>query len=130
MATTPTRTSGEDRSLHDSFIDDSEAAESGARNLFDLRFIIGGLFLLYGAYLTIRGILDSTAAVEQAAGVRINLWTGLFALAIGGIFVAWALLRRPDLLRLAAEGSLASYLVARRLGSRARRAFRKDYVTA
>ena len=39
-------------------------------------------------------------------------------------------LRRPELLRRAAEGSLASYLVARRLGSRARRAFSKDYVTA
>lgn len=39
-------------------------------------------------------------------------------------------LRRPDLLRRAAEGSLASYLVARRLGARARRAFSKDYVTA
>jgi peptidoglycan/xylan/chitin deacetylase (PgdA/CDA1 family) len=39
-------------------------------------------------------------------------------------------LRRPELLRRAAEGSLGSYLVARRLGSRARRAFRKDYVTA
>ena len=38
-------------------------------------------------------------------------------------------LRRPELLRRAAEGSLGSYLVARRLGSRARRAFRKDYVT-
>jgi peptidoglycan/xylan/chitin deacetylase (PgdA/CDA1 family) len=39
-------------------------------------------------------------------------------------------LRRPELLRSAAEGSLASYLVARRLGARARRAFIKDYVSA
>jgi peptidoglycan/xylan/chitin deacetylase (PgdA/CDA1 family) len=39
-------------------------------------------------------------------------------------------LRRPELLRRTAEGSLGSYLVARRLGSRVRRAFRKDYVTA
>ena len=116
MATTPTRTSGEDRSLHDSFIDDSEAAESGARNLFDLRFIIGGLFLLYGAYLTIRGILDSTAAVEQAAGVRINLWTGLFALAIGGIFVAWALLR-PLTVEQIVEGTAED--VEQELGDRA-----------
>jgi hypothetical protein len=68
--------------------------ESGAaRNLFDLRIIIGGLFLVYGLYLAIRGALDSAAAVEQAAGVRINLWTGLGAIAVGAIFVAWALLR-------------------------------------
>ena len=39
-------------------------------------------------------------------------------------------LRRPEILRRAVEGSLGSYLVARRLGSRARRAFRRDYVTA
>ncbi|MBA2462463.1 MAG: polysaccharide deacetylase family protein [Actinobacteria bacterium] len=39
-------------------------------------------------------------------------------------------LRRPELLKRALEGSLGSYLAARRLGSRARRALRKDYVTA
>jgi peptidoglycan/xylan/chitin deacetylase (PgdA/CDA1 family) len=39
-------------------------------------------------------------------------------------------LRRPELLQRAAEGSLGAYLVARRFGSRARRAFRNDYVSA
>jgi hypothetical protein len=118
MATTPTRTSGDDRSLHDSYIEESEraAAEGGARNLFDLRFIIGGMFLLYGAYLTIRGILDSAAAVEQAAGVRINLWTGLGALAVGGIFVAWALLR-PLTVEQIVEGTAED--VEQELGDRA-----------
>jgi hypothetical protein len=61
--------------------------------LFDLRMIIGGLFLFYGVYLTIRGLMDSSAAVEQAAGVRINLWTGLGALAFGAAFTLWAVLR-------------------------------------
>jgi hypothetical protein len=96
MATTPTtKASGEDLTLHDSFIEEAERAraEGGTRNLFDLRFIIGAMFLVYGAYLAIRGLTDSAAAVEQAAGVRINLWTGLGALAVGGAFVAWALLR-------------------------------------
>lgn len=39
-------------------------------------------------------------------------------------------LRRPELLRRALEGTLGPYLAARRIGSRARRALRKDYATA
>jgi hypothetical protein len=93
MATPPTQARG-DTGIHDEFIREAEEAERGAvRNLFDLRMIIGGLFLFYGIYLTIRGLADSSAAVEQAAGVRINLWTGLSALVMGGAFIAWALLR-------------------------------------
>lgn len=86
----------DDGLLHDRFIDEAQQAEeeSGAvRNLFDLRVIIGGLFVIYGIYLTIRGIIDSSAAVQQAAGVRINLWTGLAALVMGGGFLLWAMLR-------------------------------------
>ena len=86
----------DDGLLHDKFIDEAQQAEeeSGAvRNLFDLRVIIGGLFVVYGIYLTIRGIIDSSAAVQQAAGVRINLWTGLAALVMGGGFLLWAMLR-------------------------------------
>jgi len=99
MATQQTKdasTAQDDGVLHDRFIDEAQQAEqeSGtARNLFDLRMIIGGLFLVYGVYLTIRGIMDSSAAVQQAAGVRINLWTGLCALVVGGAFVLWAMLR-------------------------------------
>ena len=86
MATQQTKDASaaqDDGLLHDRFIDEAQAAEEesgAARNLFDLRVIIGGLFLVYGVYLTIRGIIDSSAAVQQAAGVRINLWTGLSAL--------------------------------------------------
>ena len=96
MATTSnqTTTSSEDDYRHDAFIDAAEEAGGGAkRTLFDLRTIIGGLFIFYGLYLTIRGFADSRAAIDQAAGVRINLWTGLFALALGGGFLTWALLR-------------------------------------
>ena len=82
--------------LHDDLIDESEAAEherGTARNLFDLRTIIGGLFTLYGLILTIIGIFDSHAEVQKAAGVRINLWTGLAMLALGLGFLAWMKLR-------------------------------------
>jgi hypothetical protein len=67
--------------------------EAQAANLFDLRRIIGGLFLLYGVVLTIAGLTDSDAEVAKAAGVRINLYAGLGMLLLGGFFVAWALLR-------------------------------------
>jgi hypothetical protein len=67
--------------------------EAQLASLFDLRRIIGGLFLLYGTVLTIAGLGDSDAEVAKAAGVRINLWAGLGMLALGAAFVAWALLR-------------------------------------
>jgi hypothetical protein len=67
--------------------------EAQAANLFDLRRIIGGLFLLYGVVLTIVGLGDSHAEVAKAAGVRINLYAGLGMLALGAAFVAWGLLR-------------------------------------
>src|SRR3954447_15673798 len=83
--------------VHDDLIDESEAAElehgATARNLFDLRTIIGGLFTLYGVFLTVYGIFDSQADVDKAAGVRINLWTGLGMLALGLAFLTWVKLR-------------------------------------
>ena len=100
----------DDAVIHDAFIDAHEQAEAesgGVRNLFDLRMIIGGLFTFYGIYLTIRGVIDSSAAITQAAGVRINLWTGLAALVIGLGFIAWALLR-PLTIDEIVEGQAAS----------------------
>ena len=69
------------------------AKEAQAANLFDLRRIIGGLFVLYGVVLTIVGLGDSDAEIEKAAGVHINLWAGLGMLALGlgpsGTGMAW-----------------------------------------
>jgi hypothetical protein len=97
MASTPrTGASEDDERYHDPFIDAAEEAEldhGAARNLFDLRTIIGGLFTLYGVFLIILGVFDSQAEIDKAVGVRINLWTGLGMLALGLAFLAWALLR-------------------------------------
>jgi hypothetical protein len=94
--------------FHDDYIDEAEAAElergSAARNLFDLRTIIGGLFSAYGVYLTIYGILDGPAAIRKAAGVRINLWTGLGMLALGVSFLLWVKLRPLKVDELVAAG--------------------------
>ena len=83
----------------DPLIDQSEEArlskerEARAANLFDLRRIIGALFIVYGLILTIVGLTDSDAEIDKAAGIQINLWTGLAMLAVGAFFIAWALLR-------------------------------------
>jgi hypothetical protein len=69
-----------------------ERAERAA-NLFDLRRIIGGLFVLYGVVLTIVGLTDSPAEIHKAAGVHINLWAGLGMLALGLLFLLWAFTR-------------------------------------
>ena len=82
----------------DKFISEAEKAEQEARaaraaNLFDVRRFIGGLFVLYGLILFVLGIGASDADVEKAAGVNINLWTGLAMLVVGAIFLAWAFAR-------------------------------------
>lgn len=105
-----------------------------------------------------RELVDSKAALEAAAGAAVRTFAypyGAAPTAAARVLVAktyagafgtstarvshdsslWNLpradahyLRDPRLLRRAVSGSLDAYLSARRLGSRTRRAFRKDYV--
>jgi hypothetical protein len=70
-----------------------EAAAAKAANRFDVRRIIGGLFILYGVILVLVGITGSYAVKHKAAGVNINLWTGLGMLVFGGLMIVWALVR-------------------------------------
>lgn len=67
--------------------------ELQAANTFDLRRILGGLFLLYGVILVIVGLTDGKAEIDKAGGVHINLLTGIGMLVLGGLFVAWGLWR-------------------------------------
>ncbi|MFF7330830.1 hypothetical protein ACIQU5_11005 [Streptomyces sp. NPDC090306] len=64
-----------------------------AASLFDIRRIIGGLFVLYGLIVGITGLTDSDAAIDKAQGVNINLWTGLGMLVLGLLFLLWLFLR-------------------------------------
>lgn len=73
--------------------DEDEIAAARAANRFDIRRIIGGLFLLYGAILAITGIVGSHHVKTQAAGINIDLWAGIAMVIFGVIMVAWALLR-------------------------------------
>ncbi|MFI7599539.1 hypothetical protein [Actinoplanes sp. NPDC049681] len=62
---------------------------SAAARLFDVRRVIGGLFVVYGVIVTLLGIFDSGSEIEKAQGVRINLWMGLAMLVLGGLFLLW-----------------------------------------
>jgi hypothetical protein len=85
----------------------SSRAERAA-NLFDLRRIIGGVFVAWGVLLVILGITESDAEIEKAAGVNINLFAGLGMLAVGIVFLLWAFTRPlGEELREAEEGERA-----------------------
>jgi len=79
----------------DPLIQQTEETErvSAAARLFDIRRIIGGLFVVYGLIVGIMGLVDSKAAIDKAQGVRINLWTGVGMLALGLLFLLWQWLR-------------------------------------
>src|SRR3954469_22796042 len=98
----------------DPLISEAEQAEEESRtqraaNLFDLRRIIGGLFLVYGVILTILGLTDSAAEIQKAAGVRVNLWTGLAMIAVAIFFLIWAFTRPLSKQLEEAEREVAEY---------------------
>ncbi|MEU1086828.1 hypothetical protein ACFYPN_09400 [Streptomyces sp. NPDC005576] len=74
-------------------VSDLESKSATAARLFDIRRIIGGLFVVYGVIVTIAGINPSDADLKKAQGVNINLWTGLAMLVLGLLFLLWMWLR-------------------------------------
>ena len=64
-------------------IDDHNPEDTTASRLFDLRTLIGGLFVLYGVLLIVVGLFDSEEEIAKADGIRINLWLGLAMLVLG-----------------------------------------------
>jgi hypothetical protein len=71
----------------------AETPQSAASRLFDLRSMIGGLFVLYGIMLTIAGFFTSSKNLAKASNININLWMGLGMLVVGVFFLAWWRLR-------------------------------------
>ncbi|MEU8822403.1 hypothetical protein [Streptomyces sp. NPDC048636] len=70
----------------------TEQSATAAR-LFDVRRLIGGLFVVYGIIVTIAGITASDADLKKAQNININLWTGLSMLVVGLLFLLWMWLR-------------------------------------
>jgi protein-S-isoprenylcysteine O-methyltransferase Ste14 len=92
----PGSRAGNDRpapTAHDEAISTTESAAdskaASAARLFDIRRIIGALFALYGLILLVVGLVDGDEASDQAAGIDINVWTGLGMLAVGLLFLLW-----------------------------------------
>jgi hypothetical protein len=73
-----------------------EERRSAAARLFDIRRVIGGLFVVYGVLVTAVGLFDGPEDLEKAQGVRINLWAGLSMLALGLFFLLWQWLRPAE----------------------------------
>jgi hypothetical protein len=78
--------------------DEEEIRAARLANRFDIRRLIGGLFLLYGLILTAMGIFGSHHVKNKAAGINIDLWAGIGMLVFAALMIAWALLRpvEPD----------------------------------
>jgi hypothetical protein len=71
----------------------TEAPQSAAAKLFDLRVMIGGLFAVYGIMLTVAGFFTSSKELAKASGININLWMGIGMLGIAVFFLTWWRLR-------------------------------------
>ncbi|MBQ1089573.1 hypothetical protein [Streptomyces sp. B93] len=74
-------------------VSELETKSATAARLFDIRRIIGVLFVLYGVIVMIAGFTASDADIDKAEGVNINLWTGLGMLLLGLFFLIWLKLR-------------------------------------
>ncbi|MEU8917057.1 hypothetical protein [Streptomyces nigrescens] len=84
-----------------------ERESATAARLFDVRRIIGGLFVVYGVIVTIAGVMATEADLKKAQNININLWTGLGMLALGLFFLIWMKLRPavpPTAAELTEEG--------------------------
>ena len=56
----------------------------------DVRWPIGGMFSVFGAILTVYGIVSNRAMYEKSLGINVNLWWGLVLLAFGLVMLALA----------------------------------------
>jgi protein-S-isoprenylcysteine O-methyltransferase Ste14 len=70
-----------------------DPGDTTASRLFDLRTLIGALFVLYGLILFIAGLFDSDAEIARSNGIRINIWLGLAMFVLGALFLLWVRLR-------------------------------------
>ena len=76
--------------------DEEEAQAARAANRFDIRRIIGALFALYGLILVILGLAGSHTVKTKAAGINVDLWTGLGMVVFAALMLFWAF-SRPTL---------------------------------
>jgi hypothetical protein len=72
----------------------AEQKSAQSAGLFDLRLIIAVLFAVYGVVLIVVGTaFTSDADLQKAAGININLWSGIGMAALAAVFALWVRLR-------------------------------------
>ncbi|MDQ6606200.1 MAG: hypothetical protein M3Z06_06585 [Actinomycetota bacterium] len=87
--------------------EEEEARAARAANRFDVRRLIGGLFVVYSVILIALGVAGSSHVKHKAAGINIDLWSGLGMLVFGVLMITWALIRptAPEPPETRGEGS-------------------------
>jgi hypothetical protein len=61
---------------------------------FDLRLPIGLMFTVFGAILSVYGLVSDAALNKKSLGININLGWGVVLLAFGGLMLYFALRAR------------------------------------
>jgi heme A synthase len=87
--------------------EEEEIRAARLANRFDIRRIIGGLFLVYSVVLIVTGIVGDFVVKHKASGINVNLYTGIGMLLFAIFMIAWALLRptQPEPPETRGEGS-------------------------
>src|SRR2546423_15299551 len=87
--------------------DEDEARAAKMANRFDLRRIIGGLFLVYGVVLGVAGLVGDFVVKNKASGINVDLITGACMIVFAILMITRALLRptRPRTPETRGEGS-------------------------
>ncbi len=57
----------------------------------DLRLPIGLMFAIFGAMLTLYGLVSNDAIYATSLGINVNLWWGLVLLAFGLVMLGFAI---------------------------------------
>jgi hypothetical protein len=57
----------------------------------DLRLPIGLMFTIFGALLSLYGLVSDRGIYTRSLGVNVNLWWGLVLLAFGGVMLGFAI---------------------------------------
>jgi hypothetical protein len=73
--------------------DEDEARAAKMANRFDIRRIIGGLFVLYSIVLIVTGVAGDHTVKNKASGINVDLYTGIAMLVVGILMIVWALTR-------------------------------------
>lgn len=82
--------------MPDEVVEETGKRMSVAARLFDIRLIIGSLFVVYGLIVGIEGLFVTHAELTKAQGIHIDLWEGVGMLILGLLFLVWRWLRPAE----------------------------------